>query len=109
MTETIPDKLPNLVLRGRIESLSDVHDSGGYLLNGHVQFFGAYHHVRFFRVNDRPADEKAEWLVQPPDDAPAVVKELFEDAQKMWDGAYSTMSIPGLPGLWVMLIFPFAD
>lgn len=98
-----------LRLIGTIENITDSHDSGGYLLNGQVMLLGGWHHVRLFRVNDKPADEKAEWLVQPPDAAPAEVKEMFEDAQKMWDGAYHTIQIPGLPGLYVMLIFPFAD
>jgi hypothetical protein len=101
--------LPKLTLTGAVENLSVEPNSRGHLMHGTVQFFGVHHHVRFFRVNDRPEDEKAEWLVEPPADAPPEVKELFEDVQQMWEGAYHTMTLPGLPGLYVMVIFPFAE
>jgi hypothetical protein len=73
----------------------------GHALVGFANLFGANHHVRMIRVQE--GDD-----VCPFTDAPEVIHDWFEDAQKMWEGAYERFSVPGFEGKFVMFIFPFA-
>lgn len=77
-------------------------DFGGHVVHGVLTAFGTHHHVRLHRVKEGDA-------VEPLDDAPAEAKELFDDAQDFWDGAYHTVAVPGLPGRYAMFVFPFAE
>lgn len=73
----------------------------GNVVHGNIELFGAWHHVRLIRVRE---DE----MVQPFDGVDPQVKEWFDDMQKFWDGAYERCTVPGLPGKYVMFIFPCA-
>ena len=90
----------NIDLRTTIERLYPEFNGQAYY--GHVKIFGAYHHIRLIRVKDGE-------IVEPPDEANETVKEWFDDMQKMYDGAYHTVTVPGLPGCYVLVIFPFAE
>ncbi len=82
-------------------------DWPGYCYQGVWDVFGASHHVRLIRVKDA-TPEDPDPMVEPPDDAPAAVKALFQDGQNYYDGAYECVTVPDLPGRYAMFVFPFA-
>lgn len=90
----------NIKVNTTIENLSDTHN--GQCYQGTVRFFGVYHHVRLIRVKDGN-------IIEPEDDAAELVKACFADMQRLYDGAYHVVTVPGLPGRYALCIFPFAD
>ena len=79
----------------------------GHLVTGTVRLFGANHHVRFVRVRGTP--DAGPDLIEPLPGAPDGVKALFAEYQKFNPGAWSTCTLPGYEGRWVMVLYPFAD
>jgi hypothetical protein len=76
---------------------------GGYAYHGHITLFGQYHHIRCIRMKDEGE------MIEPDDKAPQDVKEWFHDGQKLYDGAYTPVTLPDVKGRYVVFIFPFAD
>ncbi len=95
-------KLTNLPIKGEIIAIRLNDAEAKYELHGHVKLFGAYHHVKFIRVKEGD-------IVEPLDDCPDHTREIFEDIQRLNEGACHRCTLPGIEGQWVMVIYPFAD
>jgi hypothetical protein len=90
----------SMALPAQVVELDSEFD--GYAYSGSMEINGTWHHVRCLRMKDEGH------LIEPDESAPHEVRQWFNDAQQMWDGAYQTITLPGVVGRYVLLIFPHA-
>jgi hypothetical protein len=85
------------------EAIEQLSETNPHRLQGYFFFLGAGFHVECLKMKD-DGD-----LIEPNAAAPKEVKEQFDTLQKLHDGAYNTIQLPGRSGRWVLFVYPFAD
>ena len=80
-------------------------DVPGHQYGGVLNWLGVDHHLMLLRVKEESDGD----LIEPLDEAPAQVMERFDAMQEFYDGAYYPVQVGGLPGRYVLFVFPFAD
>src|SRR5260370_36139334 len=91
---------PRMIELGSIvlENLTDLRPEGAYL-KAVAEVLGVSHHVWFVEVTDEDG------MQQPVYDSHTI----YEDMQCLNAGRLCTVQVPGYPGRYVMVLFPFAE
>lgn len=103
------ERLVEEALAVRIEVVEIKPDDPKFpgLLSGTVWVCGTPHHAMLIRVIDVLTGGGLLQGVHP--EAGPIGAEWYESAQKLYDGRYHTMALPGREGRWALILFPHCE
>ena len=79
-----------------VQNIRRLDDEAGLL--GTIELFGAAHHVHLIEVED------ADGVQRPVHDPYG----RYEDLQRLYEGRYETVAVPGFAGTYVACVVPYA-
>lgn len=94
-------------LRPDVQVFYTLPEWGGHQAAGTVEILGVSFHMQAIRVVEKPNKiVPGGWVIEPADDAPEEIHEIYDSMQMYYSYVPHTVHLPGLEGEWCLFIHP---